>query len=75
MHITLLLNEIFKKGVFIAVESDVLSIYIRAWERDAHVNPPLFPVSLIFHSLPLHSSFINCKLSEQFVPCVPVREE
>ena len=27
-HTTLLLNEIFKKGVLIAVESDVLSMYV-----------------------------------------------
>ncbi len=40
-----------KEGAFIGYQSDVLSIYIRAQERESHFNPPLFPASLIFQTL------------------------
>ena len=40
-----------KEGAFIAGERDVVSIYIRARERDARINPLLFPASLIIRPL------------------------
>ena len=40
-----------KEGALIADESDVVSIYIRARERDARITPPLFPASLIIQTL------------------------
>ena len=40
-----------KEGALIAGESDVVSIYIRARERDARITPPLFPASLIIQTL------------------------
>ena len=40
-----------KEGALIVGERDVLSIYIRARERDAHFTPPLLAASLIFQRL------------------------
>jgi hypothetical protein len=40
-----------KEGALIVGERDVLSIYIRAGERDARITPPLFPASLIIQTL------------------------
>ena len=40
-----------KEGALIVGERDVLSIYIRARERDAHFTPPLLAASLIFQTL------------------------
>lgn len=39
-----------KEGALIVGERDVLSINIRARERDAHFNPPLLAASLIFQT-------------------------
>ena len=39
-----------KEGALIVGERDVLSIYIRARERDAHFTPPLLAASLIFQT-------------------------
>jgi len=49
--LTKLLIKQGKEGAFIAGESDVVYIYIRARERDARITPPLFPASLIFPTL------------------------
>jgi hypothetical protein len=40
-----------KEGALIGKESDVLSIYICARERDAHFTPPLLAASLIFQNV------------------------
>ena len=40
-----------KEGALLAGERDVLSINIRARERDAHFTPPLLAASLIFQTL------------------------
>lgn len=40
-----------KEGALNVGERDVLSIFIRARERDAHFTPPLLAASLIFQTL------------------------
>jgi len=45
------INEAGKRGGFIGIQREVLSIYIRAREREAHFKPALFPASLIFQPL------------------------
>jgi hypothetical protein len=48
---TLLLNEIFKKGALIAVESDVLSIYIVGRGKRTALYSPFLKTSLIIRTL------------------------
>ena len=49
---TLLLNEIFKKEVLIAVESDVVSIYILGRGKSTAIKTSFLKTSLIIQTLP-----------------------
>ena len=45
------INDKAKRGGLIGNHGNVLSIYIRARERDAHFTPPLLASSLILQTL------------------------
>ena len=45
------INEKKKEGAFTGYQREVISIYIRARERESHFNPPLFPALLILQKL------------------------